>query len=222
MSNYEQIIKFGNEGPIDVANSEINDPLTYCLGDNMNQKFLHGSHSDSYGQHSRSCQLYFQNKCTDEWDDVCEIASRDTTTSYPNNVNFGCTSSFEKYSMLGQTAGDILVHNTAKEKYISETKGCVLKREPFDPLVPSSPYIHYWDKSHCGNTCDIRYEIDPSVIDNDPVMNKILAKPTIALDVLINIYNNMKRQGTLTKLKSTKIGFFYNVHPYFKNLGGLN
>ena len=228
MSTYKKIIHFGSKktGNIDVENSQINDPLTYCIGDNTDQRFLHGGHSDKYGQHSKHCQLYLQNKCASNWDDVCEFASKDNTVSYPNNVTFGgCEKTNDKMNSTvlgGVKAGDILVHNTAKEKYVTETRNCVLTSEPFDPLVASSPLIHFWDSPNCGKTCEIRYEVDPSVIDIDPVMNKILSKPTIAFDVLINIYNNMKRQGKLQTKKKKKIGFFYSRHPYFKDLGGLN
>lgn len=40
-------------------------------------------------------------------------------------------------------------------------------------------------------------------------MNKILDKPVIALDILKRIYVDMKREGTLSQLKGTRIGAFF-------------
>ena len=97
------------------------------------------------------------------------------------------------------------------------------KFEPFDPTVPTSPMISYWVSNNCSysNTGVPEYSVDPKKINNDPVMKKILSKPNIAFNILINIYNTMKRYGTLHELKETKLGKFYNKHPYFKAKGGL-
>ena len=46
------------------------------------------------------------------------------------------------------------------------------------------------------------------MIDSDPVMNKILQKPMIAMNVLLNIYNYRKGSGRLNELKGTKL---YNL-----------
>jgi hypothetical protein len=48
-----------------------------------------------------------------------------------------------------------------------------------------------------------------------------LENPKIVMNILINIYNTMKRHGTLSKLRKTKLGQFYNWHPYFKSKGGI-
>jgi hypothetical protein len=32
----------------------------------------------------------------------------------------------------------------------------------------------------------------------------------------------MKQKDTLKFLKNTKLGAFYNYHPYFKKMGGVN
>ena len=65
------------------------------------------------------------------------------------------------------------------------------------------------------------YAVDPSKIDADPVMDKILAKPAIAAEILVNIYNTMKREGTLKGLRGTNLGSFYANNGYFKSLGGM-
>ena len=66
-------------------------------------------------------------------------------------------------------------------------------------------------------------EVNPETIDIDPVMDKILMKPQIAALILVNIYNTMKRKGTLGDLTKTKLGRFYSVNnDYFENKLYLN
>ena len=54
---------------------------------------------------------------------------------------------------------------------------------------------------------------NPKTIDNDIVMDKILAKPQIAIDILINIYNNMKASNMIDDLKNTKLGNYFSSNP---------
>jgi len=125
----------------------------------------------------------------------------------------------------GLTAGEVLIHNTAARKYLVKMLGAKKTYEPFDPNVATSPLISYWVPDNgcpITNACSVPvYAVDPKTIDSDTVMDKILAKPAIASDILINIYNTMKRMGNLKDLKGTKLGYFYMVTPYFKDKGGL-
>ena len=78
------------------------------------------------------------------------------------------------------TAGEVLVHNTAARKYLVSMVGAHKKYEPFDPTVATSPLISYWVPSdNCpmtlGKPVPI-YAVDPSKIDQDPVMDRILAQ----------------------------------------------
>ena len=215
-NSYKKAISFGSN-----AYSPVNDPLTYCLLDNMDQMFLHGGNSAIYGPNSRPCQLYMAEYCANRWDNFCEVASMNTNTYFPNDVqasdNYGLKS--------GMTTGQGLIHNTAARKYLTKMNGAFKKFEPFDPTVASSPMISYW-VSNCGSQCDSgipEYAVDPLTIDTDIVMNKILMNPTIATNILINIYNTMKRRGTLSGLKNTKLGNFYNTrafNSYFVSKGG--
>ena len=219
--NYASISSFGSN-----AHSEVNNPLTYCLNDNMDQRFLHGGHADTYGQHSRACQLFLSEYCANKWDSFCEVASMNTNSWLPNTlVTQGCHEGGNS-ACQGLTAGEILIYNTACRKYLVKMLGATKKYEPFDPNVASSPLISYWVPSD-GNPlfrdgCSVPvYTVNPTTIDSDPVMDKILAKPGIAPLILINIYNTMKRMGTLKNLKGTKLGHFYMSNPYFRGKGGL-
>jgi len=215
--NYADISKFGPN-----AYSPVNNPLTYCLGDDMNQRFQHGaSNIDTYGQNSRPCQLYMAEYCSQGWDAVCEYASKNTNISYPNQAqNCGDASDVACY---GLNAGEVLIHNTAARKYLIKMHNAHQKYEPFDPTVPNSPMISYWVSDNCsyGAPGVPEYAVDPATIDDDLVMDKILRKPVIAMNILINIYNTMKRYGTLPQLQGTKLGQFYTMHPYFKAKGGV-
>jgi len=207
-SNYTPISKFGSN-----EYSSVNNPLTYCIGRNVDQKFLHGSGSEVVdGQSSKACQLYLSEYCANNWNGFCEFISKNNDTDYyPDQI------ALNSGSAKGLNVGEILIHNTAAKKYLKSMNNCERKREPFDPNVPTSPMISYW----VGNNCVPVYAVDPSQIDNDPVMNKILAKPIIAIEILINIFNTMKREKTLEQLRGTKLGYFYSNNPYFKSLGSL-
>lgn len=214
--NYSTISDFGSN-----AYSPVNNPLTYCVNNTMDQRFMHGGHSDILGQHSRPCQLFMSEYCADNWDGFCEIASHNTNKSLPNNIE-GCTNSGD-IACRGMTAGEVLIHNTASRKYLIKMHNAYKKYEPFDPTVPTSPMISYWVSNNCSyaNSGVPEYAVDPDKIDDDIVMDKILMNPIIAMNILINIYNTMKRHGTLSGLKGKKLGKFYDTHPYFKSKGGL-
>lgn len=216
-NSYKDISNFGPQ----VAKSNTNNPLTYCIGNNMQQRFLHGGHSDIYGQNSKPCQLFMSQYCSEKWDGFCELASKNSNKNYPDQAE-GCLSG-GLVACKALNAGETLIHNTAARKYLVKMHNAQKKYEPFDPLVASSPMISYWvgNNSCMSNTGIPEYSVDPKEIDQDIVMDKILQNPIIAMNILINIYNTMKRYKTLSKLKGTKIGKFYQTHPYFKSLGGL-
>jgi len=125
----------------------------------------------------------------------------------------------------GLCAGQVLIRNTAARKYLVKMHGATKKYEPFDPNVATSPLISYWVPDNgcpTNNSCSVPvYAVDSKTIDKDPVMDKLLANTKIAPIILINIYNSMKRMGTLSTLKGTKLGWFYNHNHYFIEKGGV-
>jgi len=217
MQNYVNIANFGSSN---MNNNQTSDPLTYCLGGPLDNRFLHGGHADILGNDSRQCQLYMSEYCANKWDSFCELASHNKTISYPASPYTGGNMHDTGVHCAGLNAGEMMIRNTAMRKYLDQLVNAHMEYEPFDPTVPNSPLISYWT----GNTPYTKgvplFSVDPKTIDTDPVMNKILMKPSIAPDVLLNIYNNMKRHGTLRNLKGTKLGNFYDNVTFFKNLGG--
>ena len=83
------------------------------------------------------------------------------------------------------------------------SSNCTRQYEPFDPTVANSPLVSKWVS--VGGQCVAIYDVDETVIDNDPVMNKILNAPTIAMNVLIPMYNYRKATNTLSGLRNTKL-----------------
>lgn len=202
--SYAQLSYFGGSAvnSLPVYN---NDPLTYCIGTNASQAFNHGSNGTTFGQNSNPCQVYLAQRCAQKWDGICEYAA-----SFPANSEYyqkADTMFAGNREVLGLSPGDILVRNTAQEKFRSNMLNCQLKIEPFDHLNPSSPYIAYY----IGQNCIPEYSVDPYTIDRDPVMHKILDNPQIAVQMLTNIKNTMARNGTLHLLKGTRLGNFYKL-----------
>lgn len=209
MSTYKCISNFGRSA----ANAPVNNPLTYCLAQTLDNEFSHGAIAETIsGPYGRNCQAFMSEYCAKNgWNDVCEYASQNTSTRYPNSLQKCATGS--QVACQGITAGEVLISNTAARKYLSAmSANCCMKYEQFDPTVASSPFISYWAGS-CNtqgdNKCIPIYEVDPKLIDNDPVMNKILNKPIIAWSILVNIYNTAVRLKKINDLKGTKIHRFF-------------
>jgi len=211
MSSYSKISKIAPDTTFPTTN-----PLTYCTGNGLERGFTHGGQADVYGQYSRPCQLYVPEYCAQGWDEFCEISSQNSSKQYP--VNFSsCNENLVACNNL--THGEGLIHNTALRKYLVKMNNGIKKYQPFDPNDPNSPMVSYWENS--GQSLIPEYEVDPKTIDDDVVMDKILAKPCIAFNILINIYNTMKRNNRLSLLKNTKLGNFYQINPYFVQKGGI-
>lgn len=202
MSQYKKISSMGNQ----VSNLPSNNPLTYCVNSTLNSRFLHGGQADVLGPDSRSCQLFMSQYCADKWDGFCEKESNEKESYFPDNVG-SCNSGV--YS-LNLNRGQILLRNTAMEKYRTSIRNCTPSFQPFDPTVPSSPMIKTYDRD-CTWPCVSEYEVNPASIDSDPVMDKLLEDPRVAEDVLINIYNTMKRKKTLHLLTGTKLGKYFHL-----------
>lgn len=229
--NYSTIANFGASA----GTSAQNDPLTYCLVSGIESGFNHtlGGGGSLMGPNSSQCQLFMAQYCAQNWDEpngYCEYASNNTSTMFPNTVA-SCNNPNGSCSGPGigngLSQGQFLIRNVAAEKYlIAMSNNCVRIYQPFDPTVADSPMVSKWEPSgnscnganNCygSNTCIPIYDVDAKVIDSDPVMNKILAQPNIAIDILINIYRRRVNTRRLKELEGTKLGRFFASKEFQK------
>lgn len=216
---YQNISSFGPE----VKSLAINNPLSYCLSTGMDNSFMHGGYAGKVlDRKSEPCQSYISEYCSNNWDEYCELESKNQY-KMPNVIN--TQQNTLSNSVVGLTAGEVLIYNTAIKKYVIRREGnCQQVKKQFDPTVGSSPMYSEWvsgesscTQSTCDNqgSCVFVYGVNASTIDSDPLMNKILDKPIIALDILKKIYVDMKREGTLSQLSGKRLGNFFD--KYFNN-----
>jgi hypothetical protein len=206
-SNYATISDFGPS--INESQSNI---FAYCAISDLESGFAHGSIGSSsglLGPSSKQCQIGAAQICASDFNGVCAVLAADEETGIPNTVN---NTNLKYYP--NPTKGETFLRNVAAEKYLKKmSKNCNRVYQPLDPTVAGSPLISTWIPSGKGcqsanwnvPACIPEYGVDPNTIDNDPVMNQILGKPWIALDLLINIYNNAKNNNSLNSLSNTKL-----------------
>ena len=217
---YQNISSFGHQ----VKDLAVNNPLSYCLSNGMDNSFMHGGHAGKIlNRGSKPCQSYISEYCSNNWDEYCELESKNDS-KLSNALN---NEQNTRNATVGLTAGEVLIYNTASKKYIVRREGsCKLVSTQFDPTVASSPMYTEWVNTGgicstgCGDNggdCVAVYGVNPSTIEADPLMNKILNKPAIALDILKKIYVDMKKEKTLSQLKGTRLGSFFE-----QNFGALN
>lgn len=198
--SYIQARNFGSVSNLPIYN---NDPLTYCMESQTSPAFNHSSSWMSIGQNSQPCQVYLATRCAQQWDGICEQLSDISTSATPP------VQTTTQSNGMYLTSGDILLVNTAQKKYLAKMLGtdCTIKTSQFDPVsLGGSPYITYY-----VGTCYPLYIVDPHIIDSDPVMNKLLSKPWIAIDFFIKLKNSMLQLGLFPALKGTRLGQFYGI-----------
>tara|TARA_Y100000389_G_scaffold203129_1_gene250568 strand:+ start:12396 stop:13070 length:675 start_codon:yes stop_codon:yes gene_type:complete len=203
--SYVKISNFGKGA----AYAPMNNPLTYGMTGGMDNSFMHGS--DRIDSNSREFQVYAAEYCSKKFDQFCEVmANNGTTQYYPNLVHTGSTQSTspgQNWCEKPVTAGDVLVLNTARTKYLKQMRNGVANRTPFDPTVAASPMITTWTGEYLIPEYHIPQGHD---LANDQVMHRLLNKPLMSLPLLANIHKNMHRSGRLAELNNTKLGMFYD------------
>ncbi|NDB36068.1 MAG: hypothetical protein EB023_12175 [Flavobacteriia bacterium] len=226
---YRQISDFAP----DIDNQYSADPLFYCTTDGLDSQFLHGAQGRIFGRYNKHCSEFLSTRCAKNWDDVCEAISHDRETRYPDLSGPLASYTGQKGGNVCLPYGEQLVRDSAIKKYKSMTLDCNLQCEPFDPTVANSPMICFETRTNCtvgsgiaqtciggseGGICEPIYTITPEqarVLDTDPVMNRILNKPEIALDLLENIYKTLEKNKQLNIIQNTRLAKFYQYlgHP---------
>lgn len=179
-----------------------NDPLQMCMMESMDRKFeFGGAVGNQTGAKSRKCQQYMAERCAKNWDGFCEYFYRNhndisvNPISRPWEVDYG----FD----ISRTTGENLLRNTAEVKYCSFPT-CQPQTESFNPVGLGSNTLTY------TNQCTPSCTVDPTSIDTDPVMNRLLEKPLVAAGTLVNICNTSRYKGI--DLSGTRIGQFCDAY----------
>jgi hypothetical protein len=198
--------RFGN---MQNSPSNSDDPLTFCLADTMDSKFLHGSTAVEYGPRSRSCQNFMAERCANKWDGFCEYfyVEHSKAKEWPNNriwPNMGSPNQWINKGASVNTIGEQLLKDAAERKYCTYPT-CTPVKRPFDPMNPQSPMVTSWQNSQGGTDgCVPVCRVNPATVDGDVIMDRMLANPMVAGSTIINICNTAAREGT--DLRGTKIG----------------
>ncbi len=206
--SYANIAQFGNTRQ---SPSNSDDPLTFCLADTYDNKFLHGSTSATSGPRSRQCQNYFAQRCAQNWDGFCEYFYREQGLggTWPNNrvwPNMGTPNQWLNKGGSTMSLGQQMLHDAAERRFCTYT-ACQPHQERFDPQNPQSPIITSYQAPYGGSGssgCIPVCRVNPATIDQDVLMDRALADPDACYGTIINICNTAAREGT--DLSGTKIG----------------
>jgi len=199
--NYARIKTFSNLGNQD---TEVNS-LEMCINDTMDRRFqLGGTVGVNSGPQNAQCQSYMADRCAKKWDGYCEYYYQNYGPNGPPQYQWPNTVWRPWEETLGMnqniSLGETLLKNTAERKYC-ELKQCKPVYTPLNPMDPFSPKVPIY-QTYAG--CVPECKVNPSTIDEDPVMNRLIANPRAGASTLINICNTSRNQGI--SLGSTKIG----------------
>jgi hypothetical protein len=200
--------RFGNIAPTASASDS---PLTFCLVDSMDSKFLHGGTASTSGPRSRQCQTFMAERCAANWDGFCDYFYREHTagSSWPDGrvwPNLGTPNQWGNRGASSLSLGDQLLKNAAERRYCTFPT-CVPHQEPFDHMNPQSPMItSYRPRDGGSDGCVPVCRVNPATVNHDVLMKRMLQNPAVCSATLINACNTAKREGT--DLSGTDIGKF--------------
>ena len=198
-SNYKTLLQFGC-GPNDPITT---NPYQLSLYNTIDKSFNNGVLGANYNASNMYSQEFMAQTCAANWNNVCELSSRDTTPA----VN--AISKFSQYYGQGTTVGDVTVRNSAVERFC-DLNGCNARIRQLDPVDSTSPFLRVYD-GQCIPVC----RVDENTIDSDPIMNKMLDNPMQYRDIILNIYNTKKREGIDLRNTNTRIGKFLKYYSQY-------
>ena len=197
---YAKIAHFGNVKPVFET-----DPVASSVVKDIDSSFDIGPTSRLFGPIMPNAQLYMAEKCSKQWDGSCEFLSRNPDST---KCNAGKIESplFQSPKPDSMTIGDFLVENAAVRRFC-DLSSCKIVEEPYNPMDPKSPMVksyRNWNPyKKCMPVCT-----PPENPDKDLLMNKVLDHPELHIDLLMNMYNNVKDRR---KYVGTRIGIIFNL-----------
>lgn len=211
---YVPIAKFGNSmNPVMSI-----DPVASSIYKDIDADFDIGEMAINYGPRTKGSMLYMAERCSKKWDGACEFLSRNQDNDAICNQAKISSPLFRRVNVPGtQTIGDILVENSAVRRFC-DLSSCAVTSEPYDPTNPNS----VWTKQYgcCGTTTCLPVCMPPENPDSDILMNKVLDKPQLHLDLLINMYKNVNKRKMRVKYVNTRIGRIFAVFDAYVKMHG--
>lgn len=204
---YARIATFGQLNPVLRT-----DPVGYSIYKDIDSSFDIGPTSRLFGPEQPNSQLYMAEKCAKNWDGACELLSRNNDGT---KCNAGKVESplFKTPSPPGMTIGDFLVENAAVLRFC-DMSSCKMTHESYNPMDPSSPFVTSYSGdgySECLPVCK-----PPENPDADVLLNKVLNKPHLHVDLLVNMYRNVSKQER-DKYANTRLGMIFGVLDAYFN-----
>jgi hypothetical protein len=185
-----------------------------ALNSTINGNFYMAQPAFQFDNRSLNGQLLLSSHIADnseksnKFDDVSLAAINLKGSGFPNQVpnSYYDSKPYSPNTVLQY--GDMFVENAARMRYCIYPNGSYYKF-PYNPYDPDSPMLtQIIGTDSLTPVCTV----DPSRVDNDPLMNRILEQPEKHTNLLNNIYKNTKG------LEGTRLGqFFADNTPYFKN-----
>jgi len=174
-------------------------PVDMCLFSDVNKSLVGGVLGARYGPGNENCQLFMADRCSRNWDAVCDVAAMNQQARFANNATIrGNAAAAPGEIVGGSTIGSQLVHNAGQRRFC-KFNNTNIQQFPFDPTNYSSPTITRILRSEFGNNpvCTV----NPATIDKDTLMNRMLDDPATSQITLDNICLNMRG-----RLGNTRIG----------------
>lgn len=211
---YVPIAKFGaNLNPIMTI-----DPVAASVYKDIDSDFDIGEMAVRFGPRSRESQLYMAERCSKNWDGACEFLSRNEDNNAVCNQARISSPLFRTINTPGsQSIGDILVENSAVRRFC-DLSTCAVTSEPYDPTNPNSVWVKQY--GCCGTTTCMPVCMPPDDPDNDILLNKVLDKPQLHIDLLINMYRNVNKQGLRRQYANTRVGRVFSVFDAYAKMNG--
>lgn len=180
----------------------VTDPIAWSLyGNSLNAQFSIGAAGQNkYGPQGEKSQLYMAERCSLNFDGVCEMVSRDQTILRSNVASIR-SPSFPASDQI-QTVGQALLDNAGQRRF-GDLSWCNLSKQKFNDQDPNSPYV-----TSISSPNEVPC-YPPQNPDQDRLLNRILDEPEAHMVLLTNMYKNTRKNKDA--YKGTRIGKFFDV-----------
>lgn len=180
----------------------VTDPVAWSLyGNTLNAQFSIGSSGNKkYGPQGVTPQLYMAERCSLNFDGVCDMVSRDPTILRSNIASIK-SPSFPPSGQI-QSVGQALLDNAGQRRF-GDLSGCTQRKQVFNDQDPKSPYV-----TSLSSPNEVPC-YPPKNPDQDRLLNRILDEPEAHMVLLTNMYKNTRKNKN--DYQGTRIGKFFDV-----------